>query len=56
MTNPYFCIGDLLAEREATNISMVVKSQLVEGLFGPSGWEFQKIVIAYETCLGYWYW
>jgi triosephosphate isomerase len=45
---PIFCIGELLEEREANKHFDVVKSQLVEGVFGLSVEDFKKIVIAYE--------
>jgi triosephosphate isomerase len=45
---PIFCIGEVLAEREAGKHFDVVKSQLSEGLFDLSEADFSKIVIAYE--------
>ena len=45
---PIFCIGELLAEREANKHFDVVKSQLEKGLFSLSSDDFKKIVLAYE--------
>ena len=45
---PIFCIGELLAEREANKHFEVVKSQLTEGLFSLPVEDFKKIIIAYE--------
>ncbi len=45
---PIFCIGEVLAEREANAHFNVVKSQIVEGLFHLSAEAFAKIVLAYE--------
>jgi triosephosphate isomerase (TIM) len=45
---PIFCIGEVLAEREAGKHFEVVKSQLDEGLFDLSAEDFGRIVIAYE--------
>ena len=45
---PIFCIGEVLAEREAGKHFDVVNSQLEKGLFDLSAEEFGKIVIAYE--------
>lgn len=45
---PIFCIGELLAEREANKHFDVVKSQLEKGLFSLSADDFKKIVLAYE--------
>jgi triosephosphate isomerase len=43
-----FCVGEVLAEREAEKHFEVVKNQLVNGLFSLSAEEFANIVIAYE--------
>ena len=43
-----FCVGEVLAEREANQHFEVVKSQLVNGLFNLTAEEFGNIVIAYE--------
>ncbi len=43
-----FCVGEVLAEREAGKHFEVVKSQLVNGLFNLSAEQFAHIVIAYE--------
>lgn len=43
-----FCVGEVLAEREADKHFEVVKSQLVNGLFNLSAEEFAHVVIAYE--------
>ncbi len=45
---PIFCIGEVLAEREAGKHFDVVKTQLENGLFDLSEADFGKIVIAYE--------
>ena len=45
---PIFCIGEVLAEREANKHFDVVKTQLTKGLFDLSEADFTKIVIAYE--------
>lgn len=43
-----FCVGEVLAEREAGKHFEVVKSQLVNGLFNLSPEEFTHIIVAYE--------
>lgn len=43
-----FCVGEVLAEREAEKHFEVVKSQLVNGLFNLSAADFSRIIIAYE--------
>lgn len=43
-----FCIGEVLAEREAGKHFEVVKSQLESGLFQLSPEEFSHIILAYE--------
>lgn len=45
---PIFCIGEVLEERENGTFFEVVKSQIVDALFGFSAEEFSKIVLAYE--------
>jgi len=45
---PIFCIGEVLAEREANKHFEVVNAQLANGLFDLSEADFSKIVIAYE--------
>ena len=45
---PIFCIGEVLAEREAEKQNEVVKTQIEEALFHLSAEDFGKIVIAYE--------
>ena len=45
---PIFCIGEVLAEREAGTHFEVVDSQLKESLFDLSAEDFSKLVIAYE--------
>ncbi|NDV66364.1 triose-phosphate isomerase [Bacteroides sp. 224] len=45
---PIFCIGEVLAEREANKQNEVVYAQLAESLFDFSAEEFSKIVLAYE--------
>ncbi len=43
-----FCVGEVLAEREAEKHFDIVKSQLSKGLFQLSTEQFAHIVIAYE--------
>ncbi len=43
-----FCIGEVLAEREAEKHFEVVKKQIVEGLLNLTPEEFSHIIIAYE--------
>lgn len=43
-----FCIGELLAEREANQTESVLETQVREGLAGISAEQMAKIVIAYE--------
>jgi len=45
---PIFCIGEVLAEREADKQNEVVYTQLAESLFDLSAEEYGKIVLAYE--------
>lgn len=45
---PIFCIGEVLAEREAEKHFDVVKSQIEASLFDLSKEDFSKIVLAYE--------
>ena len=45
---PIYCIGELLAEREAGNTFAVVKQQLEEGLAGLDAALAPKLVLAYE--------
>ncbi len=45
---PIFCIGEVLAEREAEKHFDVVKSQIVDSLFELSAEDFGEIVLAYE--------
>jgi triosephosphate isomerase len=45
---PLFCIGETLDERNNGSYFEVLKSQLVNGVFGLSSEDFSKIVIAYE--------
>jgi len=45
---PIFCIGEVLAEREAGIHFKVVENQLNESLFDLSADDFAKIVLAYE--------
>jgi triosephosphate isomerase len=46
--NVIFCCGEIKEEREAGKHLIVVKRQLVDGLFTLSSEEMKKIVIAYE--------
>ena len=43
-----FCIGELLAEREANATEAVLASQLEEGLVGLTADQAQNVVVAYE--------
>ncbi len=45
---PIFCIGEVLEERENGTFFDVVKTQIVDALFGFSAEDFSKIVLAYE--------
>jgi len=45
---PIFCIGEVLAERNAGKQNEVVETQIRESLFHLSAEEFSKIVLAYE--------
>jgi triosephosphate isomerase len=45
---PIFCIGEVLAEREANKQNEVVYTQLADSLFDLSVEDFSKIVLAYE--------
>ena len=45
---PIFCIGEVLAEREAEKQNEVVKTQIEEALFNLSAADFGKVVLAYE--------
>ena len=45
---PIFCIGEVLAEREAGKQNEVVETQIRESLFHLSAEDFGKIVLAYE--------
>lgn len=45
---PIFCIGEVLAEREAGIQNEVVKKQINKALFGLSAEDFGKIILAYE--------
>jgi len=45
---PIFCIGEILAEREAGKHFEVVEAQLKESLFELSTDDFSKLVLAYE--------
>ncbi|MDR3260894.1 MAG: triose-phosphate isomerase [Tannerella sp.] len=45
---PIFCIGEVLAEREAGIHFEVVDSQIAESLFDLSAEDFSKLILAYE--------
>lgn len=45
---PIFCIGEVLAEREAEKQNEVVYAQLADSLFDLPAAEFSKLVLAYE--------
>ena len=45
---PIFCIGEVLAEREAGKQNEIVGTQIKESLFHLSVEDFSKIVLAYE--------
>ncbi len=42
------CVGEMLAEREAGNAEMIVKTQLLNGLDGLTVSDMERIIIAYE--------
>ena len=46
--SPIFCIGEVLAEREAERHFDVVKKQIEEVIYNIDDLEFEKIIIAYE--------
>jgi triosephosphate isomerase len=43
-----FCVGELLAERQAGKTEQVLETQMTEGLAGVSGDSLSQLVIAYE--------
>jgi triosephosphate isomerase (TIM) len=45
---PIFCIGEVLAEREADKQFEVVEKQIKEALFDLSVEDFSKVILAYE--------
>ncbi len=45
---PIFCLGEVLADREAGNTFSVVADQLSSATFGLSSEDFSKLIIAYE--------
>lgn len=45
---PIFCIGEVLAEREAGKLFEVVDAQIAGSLFDLSAADFSKLVLAYE--------
>jgi triosephosphate isomerase len=45
---PIFCVGEVLAQREAGEQNKVVKTQIEESLFDLSPEDFGKIILAYE--------
>ncbi|MDR2681120.1 MAG: triose-phosphate isomerase [Tannerella sp.] len=45
---PIFCVGEVLAEREAGKQNEVVGTQISESLFNLSTEDFGKIILAYE--------
>jgi len=45
---PIFCVGEVLAERNAGKQNEVVETQIRESLFHFSAEDFKKIVLAYE--------
>ncbi|HOV15239.1 MAG TPA: triose-phosphate isomerase [Spirochaetota bacterium] len=45
---PVFCVGELLAEREAGKTTEIVKKQVIEGLKGVTKDDMKNLVIAYE--------
>ena len=45
---PIFCIGEVLAEREANKHFDIIKQQLTEVVFNLQQSDFQKLIIAYE--------
>lgn len=45
---PIYCVGEKLEEREAGREKDVVRAQIEEVVFGLSGGEFEKLIVAYE--------
>lgn len=45
---PIVCVGELLAEREASQTEAVLKKQFTGGLAALTGEQFSRIIIAYE--------
>ncbi|MBP9987602.1 MAG: triose-phosphate isomerase [Bacteroidales bacterium] len=45
---PIYCVGEMLAEREAGNHFAVVRAQIEEVLFGLTAEQMANVVIAYE--------
>ncbi len=45
---PIYCVGEMLAEREAGNHFAVVKAQIEEVLFGLTAEQMSQVVVAYE--------
>ncbi|HUI43513.1 MAG TPA: triose-phosphate isomerase [Terriglobia bacterium] len=45
---PIVCVGETLAEREASATSAVLERQFTRGLTGLTGPEFSRIILAYE--------
>jgi triosephosphate isomerase len=45
---PIVCVGELLADREASNTAAVLASQFQKGIAGLTPQQFAKIAIAYE--------
>jgi triosephosphate isomerase len=45
---PIVCVGELLAEREASRTEAVLEQQFAGGLGGLTGSEFSRIIVAYE--------
>lgn len=45
---PIYCVGEKLEEREAGKEKDIVRAQIEEVVFGLSGGEFEKLIVAYE--------
>lgn len=45
---PIYCVGELLAEREAGAAEVVVSRQIHEGLEGLPAADFERVIVAYE--------
>ncbi len=48
LLTPIFCVGEMLAEREAGKAEIIVRGQLLRGLEGLTVADMERIIIAYE--------